>query len=161
MAPCRQHLLKQVGVRWKHAEIPVLTSIKQVLHVFFMVVPQKPAKTLCFHTFWEGGGSRLAGSAGWLEYPFWPPKSKYYIGFSWFSFKNLQKPYVFNFFLKPKNAGFPIIAPLSVRLQFWLLNVNFTRCFWGPSPFSTRLRSGAPAKDLPEPRRTERILFHM
>ena len=126
-----------------------------------MVFLQKPKKNWCFHTFWEAGGSRLAGSAGWLEYPFWLPKSKYYIGFSLFSSKNLQKPNVFIIFLKPQNAGFPIIAPLSVRLQFWLLNVNFTRCFWSPSPLSTRLRSGAPAPDPPEPWPTERILFHI
>ena len=107
------------------------------------------------------GGSGLAGSAGWLKYPLWPPKSNYYIGFSWFFLKSLQKPYVFIRFRKLRNAGFHNIAPLSVRLQFWLLNVNFTRRFWGWHSKSMVIFSRAPAKDPPEPRHTPPILFHM
>ena len=72
----------QAGWLGRLAGIPVLNSKKQVLHRFFMVLPQKP-----------------------------------------------PKPNVFIRFRKPQNAGFHNIAPLSVRLQFWLLNVNFTRCF--------------------------------
>ena len=62
-----------------------------------MVFLQKPAKTWCFHTFWEAGGSGLAGSAGLLKYPLWRPKSNYYVCFSWFSpktSKNQTFPYV-------------------------------------------------------------------
>ena len=42
------------------AGIPVLTSKKQVLHKFFIVLPQKPSKTLCFHTFSEASKCRIS-----------------------------------------------------------------------------------------------------
>ena len=104
---------------------------KQVLHRFFMVFLQKLLKTKRFHAFWEAGGSGLAGSAGCLEYPFWIPKSKYYMSFSWF------------------------------YMQFWILNVNFTRRFWWWHSKNMVISSRAPAKYPPKPQPPEPILFHI
>ena len=88
----------QAGWLGRLAGIPVLTSKKQVLHKFFMVLPKKPPKTCCFHTFSEAGGSGLAGSAGWLNTRFDLQRASITLvlhGFTPKNCKNLMFSYVF------------------------------------------------------------------
>ena len=78
----------QAGWLGRLAGIPVLTSKKQVLHLFFIVVFKKPAKTYCFHAFSEASKCRISQHSATLSpNAILAPKCKFQKAFLMVTFK--------------------------------------------------------------------------
>ena len=78
----------QAGWLGRLAGIHVLTSKKQVLHVFFIVLHRKPAKTECFHTFSGASKCRISQYSATLSpFAILAPKCQFHKAFVRVTFK--------------------------------------------------------------------------